>query len=205
MTARKPRRSGKPPRGKAAPSTTSTRIIHPSGAVRWLASKGEVFINSDGKPAWAAGAIFDITELGQAQQELTAREARYRALSQMNAIGEWIAAPDGSVLSCQFWAEFTGQRESDARGLGWLEAVHPQDRDAVVASWGEALRIASSMEFVYRARHRSGAFRWIRSKAIPIKNADGTVASGSAQMRIFMLGGRWKRPFASARSGTGLP
>jgi PAS domain-containing protein len=30
------------------------------------------------------------------------------------------------------------------------------------------------MEFVYRARHRSGAFRRIRS-SIPIKNADGTV------------------------------
>jgi PAS domain S-box-containing protein len=151
------------------------RIIRSCGAVRWLASKGEVFIDADRKPAWAAGAIFDITELRQAQQELAAREARYRALSQMNAIGERMGAPDGSVLSCQFWVEFTGQTESVARGLGWLEAVHPEDRDTVVASWGEALRIGSSVELVYRARHRSGAFRWIRSKAIPIRNADGTV------------------------------
>ena len=108
------------------------RIIRPGGAVRWLASKGEVFVNADGKPAWAAGAIFDITELRQAQQELAAREAKYRALSQMNAIGEWIAAPDGSVCRVSFGRSSPGRRKTT---LAASDGSKPCTPKTVMPSW----------------------------------------------------------------------
>jgi PAS domain S-box-containing protein len=150
------------------------RTIRCDGAVRWMANKGEVFNDQAGKPSWAAGALFDITEIREAQHELAAREERYRALARVNAIGEWRATSSGQVIEAEFWMDFTGQSEIECLGNGWLSAVHPEDRESVSGLWSEALKLACTVEFTYRARHRSGEYRWVRTKAVPLKNSDDT-------------------------------
>jgi len=159
------------------------RIVRCDGAIRWMANKGEVFNDCAGKPSWAAGALFDITELREAQFDLAVREERYRALAAANAIGEWRATATGEIIEADFWMDFTGQSESECLGDGWLDAVHPDDREAISALWHEALRLGCSVEFTCRARQRSGEDRWVLTKAIPLRNPDGSVREwvGSAE------------------------
>ncbi len=151
------------------------RIIQPQGTVRWVASKGEVFHDPAGKASWAAGMLIDITNIREAQLELSAREERYRALALASSIGEWRATSQGDAIEAQSWANFTGRPVNDCTGRGWLAAIHPKDVDAVGATWDEAVRIGSYFEMSFRLQHRSGQYRWVLCKAVPIKPQDGPV------------------------------
>jgi PAS domain S-box-containing protein len=145
------------------------RIVQPNGAVRWVANKGEVFRDAAGKPSWAAGVLIDITDIREAQGQLSAREERYRALAMANSIGEWRATSEGNAIDAQCWANFTGRHAEDCLGRGWLTSIHPKDVAAVATSWDEAVRIGSYFEVSFRLRHRSGHYRWVLCKAVPIK------------------------------------
>ncbi|HEX2727678.1 MAG TPA: PAS domain-containing protein [Beijerinckiaceae bacterium] len=151
------------------------RILRPDGEIRWLANKGELFANAAGKPSWAAGALFDITDIREAQLDLAAREERYRALATVKALGEWRADSSGELIEAKFWTAFTGQSDEEFAEHGWLKAVHPDDAGSISALWHEALRLGCGVEFTYRVRHRCGDYRWVRTKAVPLKNPDGSV------------------------------
>jgi PAS domain S-box-containing protein len=151
------------------------RIVHRDGEPRWVANKGEVFKGRSGHPEWAAGTLFDISHIRQAQSELSAREERYRALVSLNSIGEWRATPDGQQLECRFWSEFTGQSPEESQNHGWLSAVHRDDVSWVTGIYFEALQLGSSTTSSFRVRHHSGEYRWCLSKMLPLKNRDGSI------------------------------
>ncbi|HEY7383428.1 MAG TPA: PAS domain-containing protein [Beijerinckiaceae bacterium] len=151
------------------------RILRADGEVRWLANKGEVFADSAGKLSWASGALFDITNIREAQLDLGAREERYRALATVNSLGEWRGDPSGKIVEAKFWTAFTGQSDKECADEGWLSAVHPDDVASISALWHEALKLGCGVEFTYRVRHRSGDYRWLRTKAVPLKHPDGSI------------------------------
>ena len=105
----------------------------------------------------------------------TGRE-RMRALLDAAAQIFWTAAPDGgSREDSPSWRAFTGQSREQRLGLGWLDAVHPQDRALAQRSWSEAVRRHTRYEYQYRLRHASGEWRWMAVRAVPVLNPDGSV------------------------------
>ncbi len=57
----------------------------------------------------------------------------------------------------------------------WIERVHPDDREDVVARSDEANRANGEFHLEYRAMHRDGRIVWIHDEANPVKwSADGT-------------------------------
>ena len=48
----------------------------------------------------------------------------------------WMADPAGAVDDMPVWRDITGQPRDAVRGLGWIEAVHPEDRDLVAPDGG---------------------------------------------------------------------
>lgn len=73
----------------------------------------------------------------------------------------WITEPDGvcSFLSSG-WYEFTGQTEDQALGFGWLEAVHPDDRESSGRVFQEANLRREPFSLDYRLRRADGQYRW---------------------------------------------
>lgn len=45
------------------------RLIRPDGSVHWLAAKGKVFTDADGKPVRMTGAVWEVTERKEAEAE----------------------------------------------------------------------------------------------------------------------------------------
>jgi PAS domain S-box-containing protein len=89
----------------------------------------------------------------------------------------WKSGVDGG---CDYfnrsWLAFTGRTMEEELGSGWLEGVHPDDRDACLATYREAFERRESFEMEYRLRHHSGVYRWIHDLGQPIKNPDGNFA-----------------------------
>ncbi len=77
---------------------------------------------------------------GPATEEALRRsEERYRALVQGGAQITWVASPDGEMLEDSTeWRWITGQSVEEFLGNGWLESIHPEDRERVERDWRES-------------------------------------------------------------------
>jgi PAS domain S-box-containing protein len=83
---------------------------------------------------------------------------------------------DGSrdYLSERFH-EYTGAPAGSANGFGWLDYVHPDDREPSTAHWTRCAQSGENYEFEYRMRGRDGQYRWFRARAVPIRDQRGRV------------------------------
>jgi PAS domain S-box-containing protein len=70
------------------------------------------------------------------------------------------------------WRALTGQSEADARGAGWLDALHPDDRAASEAAWRRALATRTPFTTEYRLRLADGSYRWYRARGVPVLERD---------------------------------
>ncbi|HEY1021188.1 MAG TPA: PAS domain S-box protein, partial [Flavisolibacter sp.] len=73
----------------------------------------------------------------------------------------WITDPTGycTYLNKQ-WLEFTGQTLEEGQGLGWTNAVHPDDRKAAGQVFMECSNERKPFNFDYRVRYKTGEYRW---------------------------------------------
>ncbi|MEV4097661.1 SpoIIE family protein phosphatase [Streptosporangium saharense] len=111
----------------------------------------------------------DITESRQVEEDLRRSEERYRSLVEAQSQLVWITAPTGAVLEdAPQWRAITGQGLEEYLAHGWLDAVHPDDRQYTEEAWHEALRGRTMFEWSYRARTRASGYRHFEVRAVPI-------------------------------------
>lgn len=86
----------------------------------------------------------------------------------------WTTEPDGS---CSFlnrqWYEYTGQTKTQAEGFGWLNATHPEDKQASAQRFLEANEKHLSFDILYRLRRNDGTYRWAIDKGSPRFDNEG--------------------------------
>ena len=135
----------------------------------------------------AAGKVFGVglimlnvaglsTEAAEAAAaEIRRSEERYRSLVQGGAQVVWVAAPDGAMKEdSPEWRWITGQSEQDYTGFGWLESIHPEDRERVERDWRECVRTGKIFDDRYRIRTKGGSYRHYDVRAVPIER-DGKI------------------------------
>ena len=84
------------------------------------------------RPASVTGASViarDITERKRAEKALELSEQRYRSLALATTQVVWSTTGQGEVEDIPMWREFTGQSPEEVRGWGWINAIHPDDRE----------------------------------------------------------------------------
>jgi PAS domain S-box-containing protein len=102
-------------------------------------------------------------------------EASYRSLVIATAQIIWTTQPNGDMVDSPMWREFTGQSAEQARGWGWLDALHPDDRDRVTRVWAQAIVARSQYETEYRIRKADGSYRIFAVRGVPVIGPDGRV------------------------------
>jgi formate hydrogenlyase transcriptional activator len=131
---------------------------------------------------------------------LHAAEARFRAMCDASPLGIFLAGPSGECLYLNPAGEqIMGQPLSEALGRGWMKALHPEDRERVVARWGSAVQARSAYKTpVHRFVHDNGDVRSVEVRALPIAGQpqgvhfvgileDVTARLGSEQERQALL------------------
>jgi PAS domain S-box-containing protein len=127
----------------------------------------------------AAGQDTSMAQALAAAQAATAdikrSEERYRSLVQGGAQVVWVAAPDGAMKEdSPEWRWITGQSVQEYQGTGWLEAIHPEDRERVERDWRECVRTGKVFDDRYRIRTKAGSYRHYDVRAVPIER-DGKI------------------------------
>src|SRR6201993_326684 len=71
--------------------------------------------------------------------------------------------PDGSrdYLSSRFY-EYTGAPLDAGGGFGWLEYVHPDDKEQSQEQWLSCVQSGNAYDCVYRLRAADSQYRWFR-------------------------------------------
>ncbi|HEX2250435.1 MAG TPA: response regulator [Gemmatimonadales bacterium] len=112
-----------------------------------------------------------------AQAALERSEARYRSLTMASASIVWITDPSGEFTTeVPSWEAYTGQSRPAYAGWGWVQAVHPEDREAVVTAWRRALERNEGYYAEYRLLRSDGQYRRVTARGVPVLGADGAVA-----------------------------
>ncbi|WP_457103882.1 response regulator [Methylobacterium sp. P5_C11] len=120
--------------------------------------------------------VVDETIRHLAEARLRRSEERFRSLIEASAAIVWTANPEGSLHRRQVaWSRFTGQDEAAYAGLGFLDAVHPEDRQHTLDAWSRALTSREPYATEHRIRAASGAYRHMSVRAVPILETDGTL------------------------------
>ncbi len=141
--------------------------------------RGELTVVTPSGPTEIAELTRSFNLMGVALTErealLQTSEHRYRTLVGSTATILWTTDAHGANTEMSRWCAFTGQREDEARGDGWLEAVHPDDREGFVRRWAEAVTGRTYVEDEIRLRRADGVYRAFLCRSVPVLDARGQV------------------------------
>ncbi|SEM64293.1 PAS domain S-box-containing protein [Stigmatella aurantiaca] len=112
----------------------------------------------------------------QFYEEALLAEQRFRSLIAATAQAVWVTAPDGTVMEDSVsWRALTGQTYEEWRGSGWLDAVHPDDRERIGVVWRECMTQRRIYEVEYLIRRPDGRYTPTLARAVPVLRPDGTI------------------------------
>ena len=160
--------------GVTGSATGELRLVRGDGTAFDADVEAARFLDQDGRPVMSL-VLRDIT--GSKKSVDTLEKVRDATMAILNGLPNPIRRSDVGGASRFFnraWFAFTGRTSEDEREQGWMEGIHPDDRDR----YRESVRIqgdsGASSETEYRLRHHSGEYRWIREVRIPDAASDET-------------------------------
>jgi len=146
------------------------------GRETWVNTIKTPVRDANGKITGILGVFWDITERKRAEAALQESEKRFRELSESLPLLIWTCRGDGrcDYLSPQ-WVEYTGVTEAEQLGFGWLDQLHPDDRQRTVAAWNEAVELNKDFDVEFRLRRKDGIYRYFKVRAVAFRNDKGQI------------------------------
>jgi PAS domain S-box-containing protein len=135
----------------------------------------------DGSRFWGSGLMMplqtgngfvkimrDRTSQHAKELELKESEARFRMLATSIPQLVFRSFDDGArSWGSPQWEVYAGLSDAASRGFGWLEAIHPDDREMTRTKWQDA-RTSAEYYVEHRIRRQAdGQYRWHQTRAKP--------------------------------------
>jgi len=120
----------------------------------------------------------------RAERAMEESEVRYRSMIDGSPMGIFLAdLKGGCTYGNPAWLEMTGLDQEKVAGMGWMEAVHPEDRQIVQTFWNGStvFKVQASLEYrLLRGRE----VRWAEMHLAPVNVAGGVSGFLSTNLAI---------------------
>ncbi len=154
------------------------RMLGANGDVRWRRILSTPRRRTDGSTLWD-GLLSDVTEQRHAEAELQEQRRRLQSAVDATGLGLWEWDPRGGSLNWtdrnrELFGLESGEPVSIQRYMD--ELVHPDDRDAIAASYQAAADKPEGGHFLIEHRTRvepDGKPRWLQARGRVVKDAEG--------------------------------
>ena len=108
----------------------------------------------------AEAQVTSTAEQKQAVKAVREGEQRYRSLIEATSQVVWTTDAQGQVAGdMPLWRKFTGQTFEEIQGWGWINSLHPDDRERTAKIWTQAILNKSLYQTEYRIRRNDGEYR----------------------------------------------
>jgi PAS domain S-box-containing protein len=110
----------------------------------------------------------------EALRALGQSEARFRELAEAMPQIVFTTRPDGRIEYVnRQWTAYTGSPLASMADLSAV--VHPDDVPALEQAWSQSRAAATTLAAEFRLRRRDGEFRWVLTRAVPVRDEAGHV------------------------------
>ncbi len=133
-------------------------LLDDQGAVRYLIASG-----------------VDVTPRKLAEETVQRNQERLRHVLQSVSEAVWFNTEGYGSDTEDFWLKLTGQTTEEIQHDGWLDVVHPDDKERITEAWAKATADVTLFDAEYRVRAVDGTYHWVASKGSPLRDADGVV------------------------------
>lgn len=97
--------------------------------------------------------VRDISDRKAAERALRASERRYATLTDVAPVAIFrFDAPLNCTYASDYWSQLTGRSPEEALGQGWINALHPEERDRLIAEWLESVERLSAGQAIANGR-----------------------------------------------------
>ncbi len=150
--------------------------VRKDGSRFWAHVEIAPLYNGDGELRGFSKMLRDMTEHKQAEQAVRESEERYRSLVVATAQIVWTTDAQGEVAGdMPMWRDFTGQSPEEIQGWGWINSLHPDDRQRAATVWSNAVKQRALYEIEYRMRRQDGEYRHVWVRGVPVFGDEGTI------------------------------
>lgn len=113
----------------------------------------------------------------QAEQIPALNQQQLRDLFKMTPVGVFRCDADKNCFYVNDrYCELTGLQPEDAFGTGWINALHPEDRERVVQGWYERKAIVEETKAIFRYQKPvTGEIVWVIGQSISETDGQGNV------------------------------
>jgi PAS domain S-box-containing protein len=163
---------------EGAPYDVEYRFRHRDGRWLWVRDQAVVIRDDDGVPRYSQGVLSDVTPQKQAEEQLRRAEERFRAIVEHIPSAVYLDRADASLQTIYASPQIeaiTGisPEEWTLDPDAWLDAVHPDDRDAILPGYLDAIERREPWSAEYRMVTRDGRTIWVHDETTFLHDVHG--------------------------------
>jgi len=109
--------------------------------------------------------------------QLFESELRFQEIADAAPVYIWRSDRDGNCMWFNRpWLDFRGRTVEEERGRGWMDGIHPDDRDRYARAEAAVFETRRPFSVDYRLRRFDGEYRWVVDHGVPLHDGHGRFA-----------------------------
>ena len=154
---------------------SSYRILKPDGELAYVRTRAVLAKAGAGRVV-VRGTVQDVTMEQLTDDALRRAARRFRALTSSAPVGIVELDTEGrSVFVNERFCELSGIPMDETGGWGWMGALHPDERETVLADGFRAARGGGELVREHRMIRKDGKLVWISARTAKLSDEAGTV------------------------------
>ena len=110
----------------------------------------------------------DITAQKQLEFAIRDSEARFRYVADAAPVMIWMSGCDKRWnYFSKRWLEFTGRSLEQQEGNGWIDSIHPADRENFLFAYSDEFDAHREFKKEFRLRRFDSQYRWVLNVGVP--------------------------------------
>ncbi len=152
------------------------RLRHADGDYRFMLNIGTPRHGESGEFLGFVGSVVDVTRERQREEEARNSAQLYRAIGESIDYGIWIADRRGQdEYISESMLRLTGMTLAQYRNQGWLDAIHPDDRERCRVHVQESIESGRQIDIEYRMRGADGQWHPLLGRGVAVRDEAGQV------------------------------